>query len=136
MCKAWYCSPLCQANHWAVHRRECIPIPGLEWPDGTRYQPQGQVERFGYNLHEGVTLPIDGPTNEDESVNMKDMLVGREMTKEDEKESLSNETSSEAANPIIVSSTKARSKADVSVSVTDVGDKSRTKIDEDLTRIY
>ena len=46
MCKSWYCSPLCQANHWAVHRKECIPIPSLEWPDGTRYQPQGQVERL------------------------------------------------------------------------------------------
>lgn len=32
MCKTWYCSRECQAQHWPLHWRECLPLPGLEWP--------------------------------------------------------------------------------------------------------
>ena len=33
-CKSWYCSQRCQANHWPMHKLECIPPPPLENPDG------------------------------------------------------------------------------------------------------
>merc|ERR1719204_2560687 len=36
-CKSWYCSQRCQANHWPIHRKDCIPPPPLENPDGTEY---------------------------------------------------------------------------------------------------
>jgi len=42
VCKIWYCSQLCQVDHWPTHRRECVPVPDLEWPDGSKYN--GSVE--------------------------------------------------------------------------------------------
>jgi len=32
VCKTWYCSKECQADHWPIHWRECLPLPDLEWP--------------------------------------------------------------------------------------------------------
>ena len=32
VCKTWYCSKECQADHWPTHWRECLPLPDLEWP--------------------------------------------------------------------------------------------------------
>jgi len=107
VCKSWYCSPLCQANHWAVHRKECIPIPSLEWPDGTRYLPQGQVVRLGNNMQEGVPMLTDGPASEEESINMKDMLIGRVMIEEVKATVTEEDPSSEAHKSIAISSTSA-----------------------------
>ena len=70
VCKAWYCTALCQADHWPVHRRVCVPVPGLEWPDGSRYE--GQLEdgvRTGQLQLEHIS--------DDESTSMKDVFVGR-----------------------------------------------------------
>jgi len=36
ICKSWYCSKLCQANHWKYHQHVCKPLPHLEWPNGSR----------------------------------------------------------------------------------------------------
>jgi len=36
ICKSWYCSKLCQANHWKYHQHVCKPLPPLEWPNGSR----------------------------------------------------------------------------------------------------
>ena len=32
VCKTWYCSKECQADHWPTHWRDCLPLPDLEWP--------------------------------------------------------------------------------------------------------
>ena len=33
-CKVvWYCSPHCQADHWAHHYHRCLAPPPLEWSD-------------------------------------------------------------------------------------------------------
>ena len=37
VCKSWYCTQFCQINHWPTHKRECVPVPHLEWPDGSKY---------------------------------------------------------------------------------------------------
>ena len=71
VCKSWYCSANCQANHWPVHRRECLPLPGLEWPDGSRYL--GQLE----DVRKTGELEIENKGSDEESMNMKEMLVGR-----------------------------------------------------------
>ena len=42
VCKEWYCTAQCQANHWPVHRRECFQPPVLVWPDGSKYD--GELE--------------------------------------------------------------------------------------------
>ena len=36
ICKSWYCSKLCQKNHWKYHQLVCKPLPLLEWPNGSR----------------------------------------------------------------------------------------------------
>merc|ERR1719318_563333 len=74
VCKSWYCTAECQANHWPVHRRECVPLPGLEWPDGSRYG--GQLEDGGRSGQ----LEIEHISDE-ESTSMKDLtFVGRKVS--------------------------------------------------------
>jgi len=38
-CKEWYCSQICQINHWPSHKYFCVEPPPLENADGTLYIP-------------------------------------------------------------------------------------------------
>ena len=67
VCKEWYCTAQCQANHWPVHRRECVEPPALEWPNGSRYD--GQLEE----LQADNVSRIEQEVAEKELVKVKDV---------------------------------------------------------------
>merc|ERR1719427_2157937 len=69
VCKEWYCTALCQANHWPVHRRECVQPPVLEWPDGSRYD--GQLEELGREENVTMTSTSMSQMVQEESVKEK-----------------------------------------------------------------
>jgi len=56
-CKTWYCSVICQENHWTRHRQSCHAPPPLENPDGSMYDPS----------HDGTIVKVVNAAMDDDS---------------------------------------------------------------------
>jgi len=69
VCKSWYCARTCQADHWPLHRRECLPLPQLEMPDGSAYLDQYESKPMLKDRIAGtetLDAPLDHPREQGE----------------------------------------------------------------------